>query len=375
MTQPQTQRLRPFSPMRFGRYTLVARLAQGGMGELFLAQLGGGGQGFQKLCVIKRMLPQLAHDPEFVERFTDEARVLVKLSHGSIAQVLELGTHDDSPFLALEYVDGKDLRRIAARARELGKPLPLGFVIQIVGRVLEALSYAHRKRDDDGRELQLVHRDISPPNILVSYEGEVKVIDFGLARSRLSAARTNPRSLLGKFLYMSPEQARHRPVDRRSDLYAVGLCLYELIAGAHPFESLPPAELMTRVAQPNIRPLHEVAPRCPGGLADIVMRALAPDPEARFQSADELRISLMAHLAGSDPFAGAESVSRTMLELFASEYQLERKLLAAARAPMQVQPQENRSRDETGIISVPALLAARQATHGSPRPQIGRAHV
>lgn len=353
MTQPAQQRLRPFSPVRFGRYTLVARLAQGGMGELFLAQLGES-RDFQKLCVIKRMLPQLAHDPEFVERFTNEARVLVKLSHGSIAQVLELGNHEDTPFLALEYVDGKDLRRVAQRAREQRQPLPLGVSIQVMCRVLEALSYAHRKRDDDGRELQLVHRDISPPNILVSYEGEVKVIDFGLARSRLSAARTNPRSLLGKFLYMSPEQARHQPLDRRSDLYAVGLCLYELIAGAHPFEGLAPATLMARVSQPDLPHLSTVAPTCPSGLAEVVMKALAVNADQRFQSADELRIALQAHLPAAD--AGAESVSRAMHTLFAAEFQLERRLLAAARSPQPLQGGESRSREETAIISVPAGL-------------------
>src|SRR5690606_31145336 len=151
-THPAQQRLRPFSPVRFGRYTLVARLAQGGMGELFLAQLGES-RDFQKLCVIKRMLPQLAHDPEVVERFTNEARVLVKLSYGSIAQEREFGPHGDTPYLALEYVDGKDLRRVAERARELQRTLPPGVSMQVMCRVLEAFSYAHRKRDDDGRAL------------------------------------------------------------------------------------------------------------------------------------------------------------------------------------------------------------------------------
>ncbi|HEX8824222.1 MAG TPA: protein kinase [Archangium sp.] len=323
-------RLRPFRPVPFGRYTLLSQLATGGMGEIFLARLEGA-QGFEKLCVIKKILPQLAEDPEFVERFVGEARTLVKLSHGSIAQVLDMGLTEGEAYMALEHVDGKDLRKVAARARDRQMPLPLTFVLFVMGRVLDALAYAHRKKGDDEGELNLVHRDISPQNILISYEGEVKVIDFGLAKSRLSAARTNPSVILGKFLYMSPEQARHQPVDRRSDLYAVGLCLYELISGRNPFDLLPPGELMPAVAQPNIRPLGEVEPSVPPAVAQLVMRALAVEPAQRFQTAEELRGKLNACLLVMDPSSGPESVSRYMHELFASEYQAERRLLAALK--------------------------------------------
>ncbi|WP_430384201.1 protein kinase domain-containing protein [Archangium violaceum] len=300
------------------------------MGEIFLARLEGA-QGFEKLCVIKKILPQLAEDPEFVERFVGEARTLVKLSHGSIAQVLDMGLHEGEAYMALEYVDGKDLRKVAARARDRQRPLPLTFVLFVMGRVLDALAYAHRKKGDDEGELNLVHRDISPQNILISYEGEVKVIDFGLAKSRLSAAKTNPSIILGKFLYMSPEQARHLPVDRRSDLYAVGLCLYELISGRNPFGQLPPGELMSAVAQPNIPPMSQVVPSVPPAVEQLVMKALAVDPAQRFQTAEELRAKLNACLLEMDPSSGPESVSRSMHELFGAEYQAERRLLASLR--------------------------------------------
>ena len=323
-------RLRPFRPVPFGRYTLLSQLATGGMGEIFLARLEGV-QGFEKLCVIKKILPQLAADPEFVERFVGEARTLVKLSHGSIAQVLDMGLNEGEAYMALEHVDGKDLRKVAARARDRHQPLPLTFVLFVMGRVLDALAYAHRKKGDDEGGLNLVHRDISPQNILISYEGEVKVIDFGLAKSRLSAAKTNPSIILGKFLYMSPEQARHQPVDRRSDLYAVGLCLYELIAGRNPFDLLPPGELMSAVAQPAIRPLGEVEPSVPSAVAQLVMRSLAVEPAQRFQTAEELRGKLNACLLELDPSSGPESVSRYMHELFASDYQAERRLLAGLK--------------------------------------------
>jgi serine/threonine-protein kinase len=329
-TSSSPARLRPFRPVPFGRYTLLSQLATGGMGEIFLARLEGV-QGFEKLCVIKKILPQLAADPEFVERFVGEARTLVKLSHGSIAQVLDMGLNEGEAYMALEHVDGKDLRKVAARARDRQLPLPLTFVLFVMGRVLDALAYAHRKKGDDEGELNLVHRDISPQNILISYEGEVKVIDFGLAKSRLSAAKTNPSIILGKFLYMSPEQARHQPVDRRSDLYAVGLCLYELIAGRNPFDLLPPGELMSAVAQPNIPPLGGVVPSLPPAVAQLVMKALALEPSQRFQSAEELRGKLNACLLELDPSSGPESVSRYMHELFAADYQAERRLLASLK--------------------------------------------
>jgi serine/threonine protein kinase len=300
------------------------------MGEIYLARLEGA-QGFEKLCVIKKILPQLAEDAEFVERFVGEARTLVKLSHGSIAQVLDMGLHEGEAYMALEYVDGKDLRKVAARVRDRQMPLPLTFALFVTSRVLDALAYAHRKRDDEDKELNLVHRDISPQNILISYEGEVKVIDFGLAKSRLSAAKTNPSIILGKFLYMSPEQARHQPLDRRSDLYAVGLCLYELISGQNPFDALPPGELMSAVVNPRIPPLNEVVPLVPASVAQAVMKSLAVDPAQRFQTAEEFRGRLLACLVELDANSGPEDVSRFMRDVFTSEYQQERKLLGALK--------------------------------------------
>ncbi len=329
--QPTTQtRLRPFKPTQFGRYTLLMPLATGGMGEIFLARLEGV-QGFEKQCVIKKILPHLTQEEDFVTRFVNEAKTLVQLQHGSIAQVLDMGLHEGEPYLALEFVDGKDLRKVAARARERNMPLPLTFVLYTMSRVLDALAYAHRKRDDEEKEIGLVHRDVSPQNILISYEGEVKVIDFGLAKSTLNVSRTNPSIVLGKFLYMSPEQARHTKVDRRTDLYSVGLCLYELVAGKNPFDDVPPGELMAKVASPNIAHIQQVEPLCPGPVAQTVMKALAVDPAQRYQTAEEFRGRLMAVLVDIDPSAGPESCSKFMRDAFSAEYNSERKLLASLR--------------------------------------------
>ncbi len=329
--QPTTQtRLRPFKPTQFGRYTLLMPLATGGMGEIFLARLEGV-QGFEKQCVIKKILPHLTQEEDFVTRFVNEAKTLVQLQHGSIAQVLDMGLHEGEPYLALEFVDGKDMRKVAARARERNMPLPLTFVLYTMGRVLDALAYAHRKRDDEEKEIGLVHRDVSPQNILISYEGEVKVIDFGLAKSTLNVARTSPGLVLGKFLYMSPEQARHTKVDRRTDLYSVGLCLYELVAGKNPFDDVPPGELMAKVSTPNIPNIQQIEPLCPGPVAQTVMKALAVDPANRYQTAEEFRGKLMSVLVDIDPSAGPESCSRFMREAFSAEYNSERKLLASLR--------------------------------------------
>lgn len=329
MSPVPTARLRPFQPTPFGRYTLLAPLAMGGMGEIFLARLEGH-HGFEKLCVIKKILPGFAAEPDFVARFVNEAKILVKLSHGSIAQVLEMNLQDGAPYIALEFVDGKDLRKVAQRLKERGQPFPIPLALYVMTRVLDALGYAHRKKDENDQELRLVHRDVSPQNILLSYEGEVKVVDFGLAKSSLSEAKTHPSMVLGKFLYMSPEQARHQRVDRRSDLYAAGLCLYELVAGANPLEG-PAGDLLAQVTHPNFPRLADVAPRCPRGLSETVMKALAVDPAQRFQTAEEMRARLLGALLELDPSAGAESAAELMREQFAAEYQQERKLVAAAR--------------------------------------------
>ncbi|MBM4380190.1 MAG: protein kinase, partial [Deltaproteobacteria bacterium] len=298
------------------------------MGEIFLARLAGTA-GFEKFCVIKKVLPALARDRAFVERFTGEARVLVRLTHGSIAQVLDMGDVDGEPYMALEFVDGKDLRRLLSRQRDAGTPVPVG--LYVMGKVLEALAYAHRKRDEQDREIQLVHRDISPQNILLSYEGEVKVIDFGLAKSTLSDAKTNPSIILGKFLYMAPEQARHEKVDRRSDLYAVAMCLYEMLAGRHPFGQLGMTALMEAVMRPKVPPLQEAAPHLSDEVCQLVARGLEVDPARRFQAADEMRGALMAALLKLDPSAGPEHISAHMREAFTGEYAAERRLLQQLR--------------------------------------------
>jgi len=312
----------------FGRYTLLRKLATGGMGEVFLARLSGDG-GFEKLLVIKKMRPELASDAEFVSRFQDEAHVLVQLQHPAIAQVYDMGEAEGGPFMALEFVDGKDLKAVLARCQERSARVPTAIALHVMIRVLDALAYAHRKRDDAGRELNLVHRDISPPNVLLTYDGEVKVIDFGLAKTATSVQRTQAGALVGKFSYMAPEAARHQALDRRADLFAAGVVLHEMLNGRHVLEGLGAGEVMMRVVKPAFPRLHGAVPGVSVALDAAMQRALSPEPAQRFSTAEEMRDVLATALAALQPGLGPEVVARFMQSLFAAEYAEERALLQA----------------------------------------------
>lgn len=355
MSTPRPGGLRPFRPTHFGRFTLLAPLAAGGMGQIYLARASFHG-GLEKLCVIKKVLPQLSRDPDFVARFLDEARTLVELQHGSIAQVYDTGVENGEYWIALEFVDGKDLRRLLQRLRERNARMPLPMALLVGIKVLEALAYAHRKKDAAGRELGLVHRDVSPQNILLSYEGEVKVIDFGLARSKLSA-EGDPSVVMGKFHYMAPEQARNEPLDRRADLYALGVVLYELITGWNPFEDAPPAQVMEWAAWPRIPPLERLAPGIPAAVSAAIGRALAMDPAGRFATAEEMRSALAACLAEIAPGAGPEELASLLRSEFEADHQRERAWIASFASG--------------AIEPAPVLPAAGGA--GSEPPQLGGA--
>src|SRR2546425_1790066 len=217
-------------PIRFGKYLLLERIAVGGMAEVFAAKAFGV-EGFERLLAIKQILPTMGEDPEFISMFVDEARIAVQLAHANIVQVLELGKHEESLYIAMEYVSGRDLRQLMERFRKRQEAMPLPQVCLIVAEVCEALDHAHRKRDAQGRALGIVHRDVSPQNVLVSFEGEVKLIDFGIAKAESRLQKTQSGILKGKFSYMSPEQVKGDAVDGRSDVFACGILLWELVCG------------------------------------------------------------------------------------------------------------------------------------------------
>ncbi|MGH9337526.1 MAG: serine/threonine-protein kinase [Vicinamibacteria bacterium] len=214
----------------YGRYSLLERVATGGMAEVFRAKRKGV-EGFEKVVAVKRILPHLSSNKDFVDMFIAEAKMVASLSHPNIVQIFDLGKIDDTYYIAMEFVEGKDLRTILTRARNRGTLPGVDLAALIAGKVGAALEYAHRHRDSDGRELRIVHRDVSPQNILVSDEGEVKLVDFGIAKAATKASHTDSGSLRGKLLYMSPEQAWGRALDKRSDLFALGAVFFEILTG------------------------------------------------------------------------------------------------------------------------------------------------
>jgi len=298
------------------------------MAEIFLARVPGLGiEGFEKLVVLKRILPQHALDPELLRMFLDEARLSATLTHPHVIEVYDVGADGEAPFFAMEYVHGANVRemlRAQARAStgdKSGAPLPLAHAITIVAAAAEGLHYAHDRLGPGGEPLGIVHRDVSPSNVLVSYDGAVKVSDFGIAKWAFQRTRTQEGTLKGKFAYMSPEQCRARPVDRRSDIFALGAILYELTTGAAPFGGASELDILNQIAAGRAAPpaWPEAMGAYPPALSEIVLRALAPDPDQRFQTMQELQIALESFARSSGVALSTVALASYVQELFAEE--------------------------------------------------------
>jgi serine/threonine protein kinase len=322
-----TARQDPSLPQVFGRYLLVQRLSRGGMGEIFLAKHGLAG--FEKLAVIKKVLPHLAADAQFISRFVDEAQVAIKLQHVNVAQVFEVGRVGEEYFLALEYVEGRDLRRTLALLAHRKSRLPVDLALFIGRELANGLAYAHRRTSQDGSSLNLVHCDISPPNVLVSFEGETKVIDFGIAKSAIRGTATDPKMGFGKFGYMAPEQLiRGGVVDHRTDLYAAGVVLYELLTGIRLYEAGPDPDYRA-LAKKVSKGEHAMPSDTAGELApydDLVATALRPRSEDRYQSAAEFRDAIQQCLVAVNPTISTDQLGQYMRDLFADEMTGQREL-------------------------------------------------
>src|SRR3954470_17596935 len=317
-------------PVPFGKYVLLERISVGGMAEVFKAK-SFGVEGFEKILAIKRILPSLAEDSDFIEMFIDEAKICGQLNHANICQIFELGRVQDSHFIAMEYIWGKDLLQIQNRMRKQRttmRPEMAGF---IAAKLCEGLDYAHKKKDATGRPLQIIHRDISPQNILISYEGELKVIDFGIAKAASRSSKTQAGVLKGKFGYMSPEQVRGLPLDRRSDIFAIGTILYELLASDRLFIGESDFETLEKVRNVDCRPPSKVNPACPPALEKIILKALTKEVEDRYQWASEMMEELQAFLMGFDPAFTAKQLAGWMREGFAVEMKREQEVLDEQR--------------------------------------------
>ncbi len=266
-----------------GRYELLHRLAMGGMAELYVARHSGI-EGFERTVVVKRVLPHLTDDPEFTRMFLDEARIAAALDHPNIAQVTDIDEQDGEFFFAMEYVHGRNLREVLKRAPD-GLPLPLA--LTIVAKTAAGLHHAHEAVGSDGRALGLVHRDVSPSNVMVGYNGSVKLTDFGIAKASARTAKTVGVQIKGKVGYMSPEQCRGEDVQRQSDVFALGIVLYEATTGARAFYAPNDFAAMARIIRADYTPPNEIHPHYPQALMRIVSRALAKDPEDRYPTVAE----------------------------------------------------------------------------------------
>ena len=293
------------------------------MAEVFRGK-SAGVEGFERLVALKRILPNIAADPDFVQMFVEEAKLVVQLQHANIAQVYDLGKAEGTYYIAMEYISGTDLRSMWDRARRRNRLLPIAMSCYIMQRVCEGLDAAHRKRDNDGSEISLVHRDVSPQNILISYEGEVKLIDFGIARAANRVSRTQAGVLKGKFGYMSPEQVRGVSLDNRSDIFACGVVLYELLVGDRLFLGESDFSTLEKVRNVEMVPPTRLNKNLSPHLERIVMKALAKNREDRYRWANEMAEDLQRYLfATNQPFARTD-MQRYMQQHFRSEMETER---------------------------------------------------
>ncbi|WP_437813426.1 serine/threonine-protein kinase [Sorangium sp. So ce1078] len=356
----------------FGRYRLLERLGEGGMAEVFKAK-SFGVEGFEKVLVIKRILPKLAEQGRFVDMFVHEAKLAVRLSHANIVQVFDLGRVDHpngdptSYFIAMEYVPGLDLATLIARCRRSKRPIPLGMAVFMTAEIAKALDHAHRRRDEQSRPLGIVHRDISPQNILLSWEGEVKVTDFGIAKATQSmtaeeVGEKRAGRIRGKLAYMSPEQSRADAIDGRSDLFSLGTVLYEMIAGSNPFAAPTAFEVMRRLQASEYPPLALVRPDVPRSLVDIVSTMLARNVEDRYPDAGRLHEALLGFFYATGERFGANDLAEFLepfheekagAELEASAVLEEEPIGANERTPVEVpHTTSTRSRTASGLLQL-----------------------
>ena len=304
--------------MKFGQYELLERIAVGGMAEVYRGRVAGA-EGFEKLVAIKRVLPEYARDERFISMLLTEARIHSALSHRNIVQIHDLGISEDGEyFIVLEYVEGHDLRAVMEAATALGVQIPDSLALHIAYELAQALHFAHELKDADGHPLGIVHRDVSPNNVLVSARGEVKLFDFGIVKAEGRVTKTQHGVVKGNVSFMSPEQARGGEVDARADLFSMGLVIFYCLTGEVLYRGNTTYELLVRAATgPDTEELARIA-ALPGPCAEIVGRALRVDPAERYQTAGEFAAALLPYITGA-----AAEVLHLMRDLLTVELQQE----------------------------------------------------
>jgi serine/threonine protein kinase len=301
--------------MNLGKYQLIKRLATGGMAEVFWAKASGP-MGFEKNLVIKRILPHLAQDPRFVEMFLSEAKLAAQLSHPNVVHIFDFGEFEGTYYLAMEYIDGPNLRTLSRRAREAGVRLPPAYCAKIIAQACEGLAFAHDFSSlETGDPLHLIHRDVSPDNILLSRQGAVKVVDFGIAKAANQEHRTQTGLVKGKIAYMPPEQIRGQVLDRRVDVYALGVVLYEMFTGAKPFNATTDLSMMQAIVSEPMVPATSRRPDLPRALSQILERALKKEREQRYPDCRTFQMELERFIVSTGESVGAWQLSQFVLSI------------------------------------------------------------
>lgn len=353
-----------FRPELFGKFFLLQRLGQGGMAEIFRAKTAGAG-GFEKELVVKRILPTLSSDEQFIRMLVNEAKLTVALTHPTIAQIYELGEVEGRYFISMEFVEGATLHEVMHLARHAKRPLGLEQTIYICLEVLRGLEYAHKRTDGAGNPLGIVHCDVSPDNVMLTWDGGVKLLDFGVARAaHRSLSNYREGTLMGKLSYVAPEQAEGKDFDHRVDLFAVGVIFYELLTGSHPFGKVSDVEALIESRRKAVVPPSEVA-GLPRVFDDFVARSLAYEPSLRFQSAEEMADELLQMLFPTQTMEVMALLESSMRELYRPSIEKQQKERANDSARMQAlarestaKPTQRRDAEDPVKEAIDALPAA-----------------
>jgi eukaryotic-like serine/threonine-protein kinase len=343
---------------RFGKYQLIDRIAVGGMAEIFLAHQVDG-EGLETPVVIKRIRPHLSKHASFVKMFLNEARLAAQLNHPNIVQIHDLGKIGESYFIAMEYIFGRDMRRIIPKAEELGIPFPMVYALKIASDVCAGLNYAHRKVDLYGNPLNIVHRDVTPENIFVAFDGMVKVLDFGIAKATNQVEETRSGELKGKVSYMSPEQCQGKAVDCRSDIFSVGVALYEWLTGFKLFTGESEVAVMRSITEGKIYAPSYFKADIPEPVEAILMKALEKDRDRRYQTAAEMRTAIDAFLNAYEFTPTQLHLSNFLRQLFLDEMQAEQgRLVQQTSGLEEVLELEEAKSDEVPTAITPAVTPA-----------------
>ncbi len=358
---------------RFGKYTLIDRIAVGGMAEIFLARQEGL-EGFEKTIVIKRIRPHLSSQKAFVQMFLNEAKLAAQLNHPNIVQIYDLGRINESYFIAMEYIFGRDMRRIIPKAEGMGIPFPMVYALKIASSVCEGLYYAHQRTDMYGNALHIVHRDVTPENIFVSFDGTVKILDFGIAKAANQIEQTRAGEIKGKLSYMSPEQCGGKPLDQRSDLFSLGVVLYEWITGFKLFTGENEVAILKSITEGKIYPPSYFKADVPEAVEHILMKALDKDRTARYQTAWDMQYDLDQFLSQYEFTPSNIHLSNFLKQLFSDELDEERRRLlvrgASAPAPEgEAAPEGIEVLDDADIEPIP--LHSRRARGDGARVATG----